>query len=125
MTDLDGDPPTADPTDAMQRGDLVRMHRRAIDQGIVVHVAGEVDLASTLGRRTHHSEGQARSPAPVVIDLTEVTFLAPVGLRIPIEQNRLCREADLELRMVARNRMVARTITRTGLADTFAVFPPH
>lgn len=115
--DPDGDPLTADQNNDTQRGDLVRVQHRAIGPGVVVHVAGEVDLvtAPRLVDELTTARAQASPPGPVVIDLTDVTFIASVGLSILIAHHRLCRQEDLELRVVAGNRMVARTINRIGL----------
>ncbi len=116
---------TADPSDDNQRGDLLRVQRRATGQGAVVHAAGELDLvtAPRLVAELTAARAQAQPPGPVVIDLTEVTFMASVGLGILIDHNRLCHDAGVELRVVAGNRTVARTITRTGLNDALTIFP--
>lgn len=123
--DPDGDPLTAGQSDDTQRGDLVRVQHRAVGPGVVVDVAGEVDLgtAPRLVEELAVARAQASPPGPVVIDLTAVTFIASVGLSILIAHHRLCHQEDLELRVVAGNRMVARTINRTGLDQTLTVFP--
>jgi anti-anti-sigma factor len=115
---------TDGPNDGSQRSELLQVQRRANGTGVVVHVAGELDLltASGLVGELTTARTQARTPGPLVIDLTDVTFIASVGLSILIVHNRLCREEDVELRVVAGNRMVARTINRTGLDDVLAVF---
>jgi anti-anti-sigma factor len=50
----------------------------------------------------------------VVVDLTDLTFMASVGLSILIEQDRLYLDVDVDLRVIAGNRTVARAITMTG-----------
>lgn len=103
---------------------LLRLQRRVNDTGVVVHVAGELDLITAPGLvgELTTARAEARPPGPLVIDLTDVTFMASVGLGILIEHDRLCRKVDVELRVVAGNRSIARTITLTGLDDALAVF---
>jgi anti-sigma B factor antagonist len=116
---------TAGPNDGdSQRKALLRVHRRANGTGVVVHVAGELDLVTAPGLvgELTSARAQARPPGPLVIDLTDVTFMGSVGLGILVEHHLLCRDVDVELRVVAGNRVVARTITIIGLGDTVAVF---
>jgi len=111
--------PEADPTMA---GPL-RMRREIRDTAVVVHVAGELDLVSApiLDQELTEVERLVPVPVPVVLDLTEVTFLASVGLSLLIDHDRRCSEAGSALRVVAVNRPVVRAIAVTGLADTVTV----
>jgi anti-sigma B factor antagonist len=112
-----------DSEDTLRR-ELLRVQRRVNGTGVVVHVAGELDLttAPVLVGELTLARAEATPPGPLVIDLTDVTFMASVGLSILIEHNRLCREVDVELHVVAGNRTIVRTITMTGLDGTLAVF---
>jgi anti-sigma B factor antagonist len=98
------------PRDDSQRNDLLQVQRRVNGTGVVVHVAGELDLLTALGLVDELTTARtpARALGPVVIDLTDLTFIASVGLSILIAHDRLCRAEDMELRVVAGNRVVAR-----------------
>ncbi len=110
--------------DESQEGSLLRVTREPVADGVVVHVAGEVDLATApqLVGELVELENQAPLPAWLVLDLTDVTFLASVGLSALVEHDKRCRDAGVELRVVAGNRIVARAITLTGLAETLRLF---
>jgi len=53
----------------------------------IVAVTGEVDFVTAPELRSVMDEVMAERPAAVVIDLSEVTFLASVGLQLLIEVN--------------------------------------
>jgi anti-sigma B factor antagonist len=112
------------PSDDLRPSQALRVHGRADDAGIVVHVAGELDLltAPDLDDELTKARAEATPPRLLVVDLTDLTFMGSVGLSILITHDRLCREADVELRVVAGNRTIARTITQTGLDDTLTVY---
>jgi len=105
------------PTGALR----TRIDRRGA--AVVVHVAGEVDLSSAAGldQRLDEAERLVPQPVPVVLDLTDVTFLASVGLSLLIDHDRRCTQAGSALRVVAANRAVVRAIAVTGLTDTVTV----
>lgn len=109
-------------TDPTMAGPL-RIRRESRDAAVIVHVAGELDLASApiLDQELTAVEQLVPLPVPVVLDLAEVTFLASVGLSLLIEHDRRCAEAGSALRVVAVNRPVVRAIAVTGLADTVTV----
>jgi anti-sigma B factor antagonist len=103
---------------------LLRLARASVVDGVVVHVAGEVDLvtAPQLDDELTDVEVRPVPPARLVLDLTEVTFLASVGLAALIDHDERCREAGIELRVVAGNRTVSRSISSIGLAATLDVY---
>jgi anti-sigma B factor antagonist len=94
------------------------------DRGVVVHAAGEIDLvsASKLGDALDGVEPRPQPAGPVVVDLTEVTFLGSVGLSLLVKHNQRHRDAGGMLRVVTGNRLVARAIAMTGLTETLNVF---
>jgi anti-sigma B factor antagonist len=90
---------------------------------VVVHVEGEVDLitAPRLSDELTNIENGRPPPRVVVVDLTDVSFLASAGLSVLLEHNQRCRENGQEFRVVAGNRTIARTIDLTGLTDVLSV----
>lgn len=92
-----------------------------IDAGVILAVAGEIDLLTA----DELSEALAVEVARrelVVVDLTAVEFLSSSGLAALALAHRAAVEADHELRLVAGNRVTLRPIQITGLADEIAVF---
>lgn len=110
--------------DERGQGDLLRVWHEPAPGGLVVHVAGEIDLvtAPQLTDELVAVEKQSPPPARLVLDLTEVTFLASVGLSALLDHDRRCREVGSKLQVVTGNRTVARSIVLTGLAETLTVF---
>jgi len=104
-------------------GELMRVRRDGRGEVVVVHVGGEVDLATAprLADELARADEQDALLKRFVIDLTDVTFLASAGLQILLEHEQRCRETNIDLCVVVSNRTVARTIVLTGLAETLAV----
>lgn len=104
---------------------LVRVWReRTADSGVIVHVAGEVDLVTAPRLTDELAVAEAELPAtgPLVLNLTEVTFLASVGLSVLVACHERCQENGVDLRIVTGNRTVARSILMTGLTDMLPTF---
>lgn len=95
----------------------------AADHAVILSVAGELDLATApiLSEQLRAAVAVVVPPAPVVLDLSRVTFLASVGLSILVEYNQRCARSGSELRVVATGRHVLRPIEITGLDDTITV----
>lgn len=110
------------------------LHQMASDQQIsvrtdaregarVVYVAGEIDLVTTpeLERAFTGLEHLAEQSVSLVVDLTEVSFLASVGLSALVGLNQRCSDAGVELRIAAGNRTVMRALTMSGLTNELSV----
>jgi anti-sigma B factor antagonist len=95
---------------------LVRPERRG--DAVIVHVTGELDLASVpvLDELLSETEALNEPPAPLVLDLTGVTFMGSCGLELLMRHEARCRVAGRTLRVVvANNRAVLRPLSLTGL----------
>jgi anti-sigma B factor antagonist len=83
---------------------------------VVLRVVGEVDLA-TVGRlraQLHHYLPSAHRG--LVLDCTEVSFLAACGIGLLVETAEQTRAAGMALHLVAQNRLVLRALEIT-MAD--------
>lgn len=113
-----------------------RVERVLHGYAVVVRVAGEVDSRTALELEHEITIGLALAtpPAPVVVDLTEVDFLAAAGLNELHRGHVAARAAGVLLRVVACHRHVLRPfevseldreilLCRT-LAEALAVHPP-
>jgi anti-anti-sigma factor len=110
-------------TGMLNQPDHSELLLRVSREGAVVHVAGEVDLvtAPRLADELTKAESAVSPPETVVVDLTEVSFLASAGLRVLLEHDERCRESGRELCVVAGNSSVARSISVTGLTEVLTV----
>jgi anti-sigma B factor antagonist len=126
MTELDDDragdplaelPP--DPSGALQ------VRQEMIDGTVVIHALGEVDMATrrVLDVQLQAAETQVLPPAPVVLDLTGVTFLASMGLSLLVEHHEKCAEFGSHLVVVATALAVLRPIQLTGLDEVLTIVP--
>ena len=102
---------------------IVRVTSRALSAAVVVEVAGEVDLASAADVADVVRAAFESRPGRVVIDLTEVRFLASAGLSVLVHAERTARESNQLLHVVVGEHVsVARSLTTSGLADHFTSF---
>ena len=92
-----------------------------IDAGVIVAVAGEIDLL-TADQLREALEAEVVRRELVVVDLTAVEFLSSSGLAALALAHRAAVEAGRELRLVAGNRVTLRPIQITGMADEIGVF---
>ena len=93
----------------------------AIDGGVILSVAGEVDLL-TADRLRAALEAEVDRHALVVVDLTAVGFLSSSGLAALALAHRAAVAAGHVLRLVAGNRVTLRPLQITGLAEEIAVY---
>jgi anti-sigma B factor antagonist len=94
-------------------------------QALVVMVAGEIDLFTVDRLRAAVAAGfdELRDGEIMVIDLTEVTFLASQGLQALVDVTQAAQRRREPLRIVVdHNRPVIRPIEVTGLDEVLALF---
>ncbi|MFJ6673442.1 STAS domain-containing protein [Actinosynnema sp. NPDC091369] len=98
-------------------GHPFRVDRQVHGYAVVVRVAGEVDAMTVRELRHEISVGLALAtpPAPVVVDLSDVDFLAAAGLNELHRGHLAALEAGVPLRVVAANRHVLRPFEISGL----------
>lgn len=101
--------------------DLLRVMAHHSGGAVVLAVAGEVDLlsASLLGEGI--TSALAGAPDLLVIDLSEVSFLASIGITALLEARREAGTGT-RVRVVAPEAgVVNRTLRLTGLHEALAV----
>lgn len=90
------------------------------DAGVFV-LSGEVD-AHTAPQFADHFEPLPTSIGePLVLDMSDVSFMDSSGLRVLIELNRRVSEAGASMTVRAPSRSVARIIEISGLSDLIEV----
>ncbi len=124
MTDLDedraGDPLAGLPPNP---NEALRVRQEIVDGAVVVCAVGEVDMATRdlLDLQLQVAESEVLPPAPVVLDLTGVVFLASMGLSLLVEHHQQCAEFGSRLVVVATDRAVLRPIELTGLDEALTI----
>lgn len=93
-----------------------------VDGRIVVHVAGEVDLANAPELDEQLATVMGQSPTQLIVDLTNVTFMDSTGLGVLVRALKRSREQEIRLDLIVTNERVLKVIGITGL-DT--VLPIH
>ncbi|MPZ81862.1 MAG: anti-sigma factor antagonist [Actinophytocola sp.] len=89
----------------------------------IVHVAGEIDLSTAPMLRESITTVLKESPPLLIVDLTEVGFLASAGLNELIVAGEQA-EPLTRLRVVTAGRSTTlRTLNLTGLDNVLAIFP--
>lgn len=103
--------------------------RRGGREAIVVTVAGEIDIHTVDRLRSAVAEGLGRvadgqdGGPPLVIDLTDVTFLGSRGLTALVEASKAAERRREPLRVVVdHTRPVIRPIELSGLDDVLALY---
>ncbi|WP_410595563.1 STAS domain-containing protein [Amycolatopsis sp. lyj-23] len=90
---------------------------------VVLEVAGEVDLHSSPVLEAAIAEARASGPELLVIDLSEVSFLASIGITILLKASRQAAPVT-RVRVVApEHSTVARVFQLTGVTEALGVVP--
>ena len=101
--------------------DLLRVTPLHSDGAVVLAAAGEVDLLSAPVLSEAITTALADAPALLVVDLTEVSFLASIGITVLLEARRAAGSGT-RVRVVApEHGVVSRTLQLTGLHEALAV----
>jgi anti-sigma B factor antagonist len=105
--------------------ELLWVQRMVENHSVVVRASGELDMltAPTLAKQLQYAEAVVVPPAPVVLDLTGITFLSSAGLSVLITHHKRCVELGSRLEVVASNRAVTRPLNLTGLDSVLVVIP--
>ena len=101
--------------------DLLRVTPHHSGGAVMLAAAGEVDLLSAPVLSEAITTALAGAPALLVVDLTEVSFLASIGITVLLEARRTAGEGT-RVRVVApEHGVVNRTLQLTGLHEALAV----
>ena len=83
---------------------------------VVLRVVGEVDLATLGHLREHLHKYLSSDDRGLVLDCTEVSFLAACGISLLVEIAERARAQGMALRLVAQTPLVLRAL-QAALAD--------
>jgi len=89
----------------------------------VLHVRGEIDVATSPGLRNHLNELIERGHEIIIVNLTEVSFIDSTGLGVLVGSVRRIRAIGGDLRLVVTQPHIIKLLDLTGLDDVFSVAP--
>jgi anti-sigma B factor antagonist len=87
----------------------------------VVSIGGEIDLSTAPAFEKAITEALERQPSVLAIELSEVTFMASVGLRVLAATNEKFGDS-IRIAVVANNPAARRPIQLTGLDNVVELF---
>ena len=94
-------------------------HREGV---AVVSIGGEIDLSTAPAFEAVIAEALEEDPPALVIELSEVIFMASVGLRIlAATQEKVGK--SIQLAVVADNMAASRPMQLTGLDKLISLYP--
>ena len=88
----------------------------------VVSIGGEIDLSTAPAFEAVIAEALEEDPPALVIELSEVTFMASVGLRI-LAATQEEFGTSIQIAVVADNAAASRPMQLTGLDNVISLYP--
>jgi anti-anti-sigma factor len=112
------------PTVDLYADQLLHLTRRQLHTAVIVAAEGEIDLATSEDLAVAVRAELDRHPGMVVIDLTEVRFLASTGLAVLAEAGQIASESGQLLHVVVGDRhpVVVLSLTTSGMANHLTLF---
>ncbi|TDV55021.1 STAS domain-containing protein [Actinophytocola oryzae] len=104
---------------------LLWVTRTVENHSVVVRASGELDMltAPRLSTQLDFAEAVVVPPAPVVLDLTGLTFLGSAGLSVLLNHDKRCKSRGSRLEIVPGGTAVTRPLTVTALDQVLTVKP--
>jgi anti-anti-sigma factor len=91
-------------------------------QAVVLNVAGEIDLATAPQLGESIKQAMDEQPETLVVDLTEVDFLASAGMAVLIGCHQQAK-GNLSFRIVATGSATFRPMELTGMTEEISIYP--
>ena len=92
---------------------------------VLINAGGEIDACNEHTWRHLVSEAASvvTPPGPFVVDVTGLDFMGCCGFAVLAEQAQRCRRRGIQLRLVSRQRIVARIVDVCGLSRVLPIYP--
>lgn len=96
-----------------------------LDDGsaVVLAAAGIVDMAAAPALAERIGVILRRRPPVLIVDFTDVSFLATAGMSVLMEANRKSEELSISFRLIADGPVTVRPMQLLGIDDFFAIYP--
>jgi anti-sigma B factor antagonist len=98
-----------------------RVETRSETRGVVLAVAGELDLASAPALEDELDKALGGGTSQVVVDLRELEFIDSTGLSVLVKAHQRAQESEQQFGLVKGGAQVQRLLALTGLADRLTV----
>ena len=104
---------------------LLWVQRTVDNLSVVVQAGGELDMltAPRLSAQLDRAEAIVVPPAPVVLDLTGLTFLGSAGLAVLLSHHERCADLGSTLQIRPGGHAVTRPIAMTALDQVLNLVP--
>lgn len=104
---------------------LLWVQRDVDNLSVVVTAGGELDMltAPRLSAQLDRAEAIVVPPAPVVLDLTRLTFMGSAGLAMLLAHHERCAALGSSLQIRANNTVVIRPLRMTALDRVLNLVP--
>lgn len=106
---------------ALRRG--LEIHETWIDRLVVLSVNDAVDILTTRQLSGAICDALRRSPSGLIIDLTEVTFLASVGMSVLVATHEAGAAMSVRTGVVADGPATSRPMRLLGIDAVLALHP--
>jgi anti-anti-sigma factor len=90
---------------------------------LLVRLTGELDVLTVPAAKAEIRRALAGEVRPLVLDLSEVSFMDSAGLSLLLFSARQCRARQERVALAGLNGRVRQTLCTTGLLHLFAVYP--
>jgi anti-anti-sigma factor len=97
-------------------------HARLDDGILLLRLAGRMDIEGSGQVELRLTAATAGNNAHVIVDLTDVTFMASIGIGVRIQLTRAVRRRGGELALVNPQPIVKMVLDRTGVRDVMRMF---
>jgi anti-sigma B factor antagonist len=88
----------------------------------VVAASGELDMLTAPQLRDAVQSALSKSPAGLIVDLTQVDFLGSAGMQVLMEAHNQTEGTDTRFAVVADGPATSRPLKITGIADLIDLF---
>ena len=89
---------------------------------VVVSASGVVDMLTSPHLEASLTTSRKRNPAAIIVDLSEVEFLASAGMGVLVAAREQAA-SDIRFGVVASGPATSRPLTLIGLADIIGLYP--
>ena len=89
---------------------------------VVVSASGVVDMLTSPHLEASLTTSLKRNPAAIIVDLSEVEFLASAGMGVLVAAREQAA-SDIRFGVVANGPATSRPLTLIGLADIIGLYP--
>lgn len=92
---------------------------------VIVYAGGEIDACNehTWRHLVSEAAGVVESPGPLIVDVTDLDFMACCAFAVLAEESESLRRRGVELRLVSRQPVIARIVDACGLNRALPIYP--